>query len=153
MSLFFRVQISENVSKCASRQSQRLYAPGLGLLGSPRLASASLALPAPATTAAALRAARPPKAAGLLLRGAGKASEADSRRGKPSKARPGAFHGFFYLAYLGPGPFIWPMAWGLHGFFYLSGPCTSNVGQCRVACCESLFWHAQWPGRHWQCCS
>ena len=30
---------------------------------------------------------------------------------------------FFYSAYLGPGPFIWPMAWGLHGFFYLSGPC------------------------------
>ena len=59
------------------------------MLGSPRLASASLALPAPATTAAALRAARPLKAAGLLLRGAGKASEADSRRGKPNKARPG----------------------------------------------------------------
>ena len=70
-------------------EAHGLYAPGLGLLGSPRLASASLALPAPATTAAALRAARPPKAAGLLLRGAGKASEADARRGKPSKARPG----------------------------------------------------------------
>ena len=53
------------------------------------LVSASLALPAPATTAAALRAARPPKAARLLLRGAGKASEADPRRGKPSKPRPG----------------------------------------------------------------
>ena len=36
----------------------------------------------------ALRAARPPKAAGLLLRGAGKASEADPRRGKPSMPRP-----------------------------------------------------------------
>ncbi len=83
------MHFSENVSKCASRQTHGLYAPGLGLLGSPRLASASLALPAPATTAAALRAARPPKAAGLLLRGAGKASEADPRRGKPSKARPG----------------------------------------------------------------
>ena len=70
-------------------EAHGLYAPGLGLLGSPRLASASLALPAPATTAAALRAARPPKAAGLLLRGAGKASEADARRGKPSKPRPG----------------------------------------------------------------
>ena len=70
-------------------EAHGLYAPGLGLLGSPRLASASLALPAPATTAAALRAARPPKAAGLLLRGAGKASEADARRGKPSKARSG----------------------------------------------------------------
>ena len=70
-------------------EAHGLHAPGLGLLGSPRLASASLALPAPATTAAALRAACPPKAAGLLLRGAGKASEADSRRGKPSKARPG----------------------------------------------------------------
>ena len=66
-------------------EAQGLYAPGLGLLGSRRLASASLALPAPATTAAALRAAWPPKAAGLLLRGA----EADLRRGKPSKARPG----------------------------------------------------------------
>ena len=33
--------------------------------------------------------ARPPSAAGLLLRGAGKASEADPRRGKPSKPRPG----------------------------------------------------------------
>ena len=30
-------------------------------------------------------AARPPKAAGLLLRGEGKAGEADPRRGKPSK--------------------------------------------------------------------
>jgi hypothetical protein len=69
-------------------EAHGLCAPGLGLLGSPRLASASLALPAPATTAAALRAARPPKAAGLLLRGAGKASEAEARRGKPSKARP-----------------------------------------------------------------
>ena len=38
-------------------EAHGLYAPGLGLLGSPRLASASLALPAPATTAAALRAA------------------------------------------------------------------------------------------------
>ena len=74
-------------------EAHGLYAPGLGLLGSPRLASASLALPAPATTAAALRAARPPKAAGLLLRGAGKASEADARRGKPSKARPGEMAG------------------------------------------------------------
>ena len=69
-------------------EAHGLYAPGLGLLGSPRLASASLALPAPATTAAALRAARPPKAAGLLLQGAGKASEADAGRGKPSKPRP-----------------------------------------------------------------
>ena len=34
-------------------------------------------------------AARPPNAAGLLLRGAGKASEADARRGEPSKPRPG----------------------------------------------------------------
>ena len=59
------------------------------MLGLPRLRSASLALPAPATTAAPLRAARPPKAAGLLLRGAGKASEADLRRDKPSKLRPG----------------------------------------------------------------
>ena len=33
-------------------EAHGLYAPGLGLLGSPRLASASLALPAPATTAA-----------------------------------------------------------------------------------------------------
>ena len=36
-------------------EAHGLYAPGLGLLGSPHLASASLALPAPATTAAALR--------------------------------------------------------------------------------------------------
>ena len=109
---FFRVQLSENVSKCASDQTRGLYAQGLGLLGSPRLASASLALPAPATTAAALRAARPPKAAGLLLRGAGKASEADARRGKPSKARPGetASPGLaLTLAlYLGVGPdWLW----------------------------------------------
>ena len=67
-------------------QARGLYAPVLALLGSPRLASASLALPAPATTAAAaLRAARPPKATELSLRGAGNASEADPRRGKPSK--------------------------------------------------------------------
>ena len=70
-------------------EAHRLYAPDLGLLGSPHLESAWLALPAPATTAAALRAARPPKAAGLLLRGAGKASEADARRGEPSKPRSG----------------------------------------------------------------
>ena len=30
----------------------------------------------------------------------------------PSKARPASFHGFFYSAYLSPGPFIWPMALG-----------------------------------------
>ena len=83
-------------------EAHGLYAPGLALLGSPRLASASLALPAPATTAAALRAARPPSAARLLLRGAGKASEADPRRGKSSKARPGAFHGFFLFCLFGP---------------------------------------------------
>ena len=93
------------------------FSAGLGLFGLPRLGSASLALPAPAATAAALRAAQPPKAAGLLLRDAGKASEADLRRGKPSKARPGAFHIFFYLAYLVPGPFIWLMAWGLPRYF------------------------------------
>ena len=106
------MHFSENVSKCASRQTHGLYAPGLGLLGSPRLASASLALPAPATTAAALRAARPPKAAGLLLRGAGKASEADARRGKPSKARPGETAGpglaLTLALYLGVGPdWLW----------------------------------------------
>ena len=93
-------------------EAHGLYAPGLGLLGSPRLASASLALPAPATTAAALRAARPPKAAGLLLRGAGKASEADARRGKPSKARPGETAGpglaLTLALYLGVGPdWLW----------------------------------------------
>ena len=70
-------------------EAHGLYAPGLALLGSPRLTSASLALPAQATTAAVLRAAWQPSTAGLLLRGAGKASEADARRGKPSKARPG----------------------------------------------------------------
>ena len=109
---FFRVHFSENVSKCASRQTHGLYAPGLALLGSPRLASASLALPAPATTAAALRAARPPKAAGLLLRGAGKASEADAMRGKPNKARPGETAGpglaLTLALYLGVGPdWLW----------------------------------------------
>ena len=93
-------------------EANGLYAPGLCLLGSPRLASASLALPAPATTAAALRAARPPKAAGLLLRGAGKASEADARRGKPSKARPGETAGpglaLTLALYLGVGPdWLW----------------------------------------------
>lgn len=61
--------------------------PGIDLLGSPCIASASLALRAPANTAEVLRATRPPKATRLLLRGAGKASEADSRRGKPSKAK------------------------------------------------------------------
>ena len=91
--------------------------PGLGLLGSPRLASASLALPAPATTAAALR--RP-----------GCCCEVQARRARPirgevSQARQGQGPStVFYLAYLGPVPFIWPMPWHLHGFFYLSGPCT-----------------------------
>ena len=35
-------------------EAHGLYAPGPGLLGLPRLASASLALPAPATTTKAL---------------------------------------------------------------------------------------------------
>ena len=117
--VFFRVHFSENVSKCASRQTHGLYAPGLALLGSPRLASASLALPAPATTAAALRAARPPKAAGLLLRGAGKASEADARRGKPSKARPGAFHGFFLFCLFGPWALYLAYGLGPPRFFFI----------------------------------
>ena len=113
------MHFSENVSKCASRQTHGLYAPGLALLGSPRLASASLALPAPATTAAALRAARPPKAAGLLLRGAGKASEADPRRGKPSKARPGAFHGFFLFCLFGPWALYLAYGLGPPRFFFI----------------------------------
>ena len=47
-------------------------------------------------------------------------------RGEVSQARQGQGPSrfFFYSAYLGPGPFIWPMAWSLHGFFYLRGPCT-----------------------------
>ena len=93
-------------AKVTVPEAHGLYATGLGLLGSPRLASASLALPAPATTAAALSAARPPKAAGLLLRGAGNASEADPRRGKPSKARQGETAGLD-LALAFPGP-AWP---------------------------------------------
>ena len=126
MSFLFRVHISENVSKCASRQTHGLYAPGLALLGSPRLASASLALPAPATTAAALRAARLPSAAGLLLRGAGKASEVDPRRGKPSKARPGPAPWTFQVFLSGLfGPWALYLAyWGIHDIFSLSGPCS-----------------------------
>ena len=101
--IFFQ-HVSKNAVRrtCVAHIAGSGCLPGLGLLGSHPFASASLALPAPATTAAALRAARPPKAAGLLLRGAGKASEADPRRGKPSKARPGAFHGFFLFCLFGP---------------------------------------------------
>ena len=88
------------VVRRSSSLSGSACSPGLGLLGSPRLASASLALPARATTAAALHANWPLKAAGLLLRGAGKASEADPRRGKPSKPGLGPLFGSSVEAYI-----------------------------------------------------
>ena len=75
-------------NKCPPHITRVACLHRLGLLRLPRLGSASLALLAPATTAAGLLAARPLKAAKVLLRGAGKASEADPRLGKPSMPRP-----------------------------------------------------------------
>ena len=77
--VFSRLHFSENVSKCASRQTHGLYAPGLALLRSTRLAAASLALPALATTAAALRAARRP----------GCCCEVQARRARPIRGEVG----------------------------------------------------------------
>ena len=64
---------------------------GLGLLGLPRLGSASLALPAPRNNSPAAFGGRAARSAAAVVAGAGKASEADARRGEPSKARPGAY--------------------------------------------------------------
>ena len=62
---------------------------GLGLLGFPCLGSASLALPAPRNNSPAAFAGRAARSAAAAVAGAGKASEADPRRGKPIKPRPG----------------------------------------------------------------
>ena len=62
--------------------------PRLALLGLPRLKSASLALPAPRNSTAA-EGGRAARSAAAVVAGAGKASEADARRGEPSKPRPG----------------------------------------------------------------
>ena len=66
--------------------------PCLDLLGLPRLASASLALPAPRNNSPAAFGGRAVRSAAAVVAGAGKASEADARRGEPSKARPGAYN-------------------------------------------------------------
>ena len=65
---------------------------GLGLLGLPRLGSASLALPAPRNNSPAAFGGRAARSAAAVVAGAGKASEADARRGEPSKPRPGAYN-------------------------------------------------------------
>ena len=62
---------------------------GLGMLGFPRLGSASLALPAPRNNSPAAFGGRAAQSAAAVVAGAGKASEADTRRGKPNKPRPG----------------------------------------------------------------
>ena len=54
------------------------------MLGLPRLRSASLAVPAPRNKSPAAEAAQ---SAAAVVAGAGKASEADARRGEPSKPR------------------------------------------------------------------
>ena len=68
------------------------FLPGLALLGLPRLASASLALPAPRNNSPAAFGGRAARSAAAVVAGAGKASETDARRGEPSKARPGAYN-------------------------------------------------------------
>ena len=65
--------------------------PGLALLGLPRLASASLALPAPRNNSPAAFGGRAARSAAAVVAGAGKASEADARRGEPSKPRHGEY--------------------------------------------------------------
>ena len=62
---------------------------GLGLLGFPRLGWASLALLASRNNSPAAFGSRAARSAAAVVAGAGKASEADARRGEPSKARPG----------------------------------------------------------------
>ena len=66
--------------------------PGLGLLGFPRIGSASLALPAPRNNSPAAFGGRAARSAAAVVAGAGKASEADARRGEPSKPRPGEYN-------------------------------------------------------------
>ena len=66
--------------------------PGLALLGLPRLASASLALPAPRNNSPAAFGGRAARSAAAVVAGAGKASMADARRGEPSKPRPGEYN-------------------------------------------------------------
>ena len=65
------------------------FLPGLALVGLPRLASASLALPAPRNNSPAACGGRAARSAAAVVAGAGKASEADARRGEPRKPRPG----------------------------------------------------------------
>ena len=65
------------------------FLPGLALLGLPRLGSASLALPAPRNNSPAAFGGRAARSGAAVVAGAGKASEADARRGEPSKPRPG----------------------------------------------------------------
>ena len=84
--------------------------PWLAWLTSPRIGLARLACTSNNSSGAPRRPAT--KAAGLLLRGAGKASEADARRGKPSKERPGETAGpglaLTLALYLGVGPdWLW----------------------------------------------
>ena len=59
------------------------------MLGLPRLGSASLALTAPRNISPTPFGARAARSAAAVVAGAGKASEADARRGEPSKPRPG----------------------------------------------------------------
>ena len=65
------------------------FLPGLALLGSPRLESAWLALPAPRNNSPAAFGGLAARSAAAVVAGAGKASEADPKRGKPSKPRAG----------------------------------------------------------------
>ena len=67
-------------------------APGLALLALPYLESALLALPAPRNNSPAAFGGRAAQSAAAVVAGAGEASEADARRGEPSKARPGAYN-------------------------------------------------------------
>ena len=59
------------------------------MLGFPRLGSGSLALPAPRNNSPAAFGGRAARSAAAVVAGAGRASEADARRGEPSKPRPG----------------------------------------------------------------
>ena len=61
-----------------------------------------------------------PSRAAVVAAGAGKASEADARRGEPSKARPGAFHGFFLFCLFGPWALYLAYGLGPPRFFCLS---------------------------------
>ena len=80
--------------------------PGLALLGLPRLESASLALPAPRNNSPAAFGGRAARSGAAVVAGAGKASEADAKRGEPSKAKAWCIQPMCFWDYQ-----VWKHSW------------------------------------------